>query len=215
MRRALRSLGPARGLPSRGLATTQSAHVFHCELSKVSIPALSFPSMCWSRAAEFPERAALVDGATGDAVTFTEARDQARAFGSALLRLGAQRGEVMAIVMPNSPDYVTTFLGASEAGLTITTLNPIYTPHEIRGQLTNSESKYVVTIPALLPKVLEAIGGSAIRVILAGSGDPPPSCLALADLLKDSGDLKPSTPAQWARSGGMKHIFAFVSLELL
>ena len=27
-----------------------------------------------------------------------------------------------------SPDYVTTFLGASEAGLTITTLNPIYTP---------------------------------------------------------------------------------------
>ena len=40
-------------------------------------------------------------------------------------------------------------------------------------------------------QVLEAIGGSAIRVILAGSGDPPPSCLALADLLKDSGDLKP------------------------
>jgi len=195
MRRALRSLGRVRALPSRGLATTRHAQVFHCELSEVAIPALSFPSMVWSRAAGFAEQPALVDGATGAQLTFAEARGQARAFGSALLRLGAQRGEVMAIVMPNSPDYVTTFLGASEAGLTITTLNPIYTPHEIRGQLTNSESKYVVTTPPLLPKVLEAIGDSAIQVILAGPGDPPPSCLALAQLLKDSGDLEPSTPA--------------------
>ena len=59
----------------------------------------------------------------------------------------------MAIIMPNSPDYVVTFMGASEAGLVVTTLNPIYTPHEIRGQLTNSEAKIVVTTPLLLPKV--------------------------------------------------------------
>ena len=110
--------------------------------------------MCWSRVAEFSSETALIDGATGSQLTFTEARTLARAFGSGLLRLGANKGDVMAIVMPNSPDYVVTFLGASEAGLVVTTLNPVYTSHEIHGQLTNSEAKYVITTPLLLPKVL-------------------------------------------------------------
>ena len=109
--------------------------------------------MCWSRVTEFSSETALVDGATGSQLTFTEARSLSRAFGSSLLRLGACKGDVMAIIMPNSPDYVVTFMGASEAGLVVTTLNPIYTPHEIRGQLTNSEAKIVVTTPLLLPKV--------------------------------------------------------------
>ena len=109
--------------------------------------------MCWSRVAEFGSQTALIDGTTGSQLTFTEARSLARAFGSALLRLGASKGDVMAIVMPNSPDYVVSFLGASEVGLVVTTLNPIYTSHEIRGQLTNSEAKYVLTTPLLLPKV--------------------------------------------------------------
>ena len=35
-------------------------------------------------------------------------------------------GDVVAIVMPNSPEYVIAFMGAAEAGFVITTLNPIY-----------------------------------------------------------------------------------------
>ena len=109
--------------------------------------------MCWSRVTEFSKDTALVDGASGSKLTFTEARSLARAFANGLLRLGASKGDVLAIVMPNCPDYIVTFLGASEAGLVVTTLNPVYTAHEIRGQLTNSEAKYVVTTPLLLPKV--------------------------------------------------------------
>ena len=127
--------------------------------------------MCWSREAEFGSKTALIDGATGSQLTFTEARTLARAFGSGLLRLGANKGDVMAIVMPNSPDYVVTFLGASEAGLVVTTLNPVYTSHEIRGQLTNSEAKYVVTTPLLLPKVYNIDAQIAILWINQLSGE--------------------------------------------
>ena len=109
--------------------------------------------MCWSRVTEFSKDTALVDGASGSKLTFTEARSLARAFANGLFGLGASKGDVLAIVMPNCPDYIVTFLGASEAGLVVTTLNPVYTAHEIRGQLNNSEAKYVVTTPLLLPKV--------------------------------------------------------------
>jgi len=138
--------------------------------------------------AEFGPQTALIDGATGSQLTFAEARSVARAFGSGLLRLGANKGDVMAIVMPNSPDYVVTFLGASEAGLVVTTLNPVYTSHEIRGQLTNSEAKYVVTTSLLLPKVKEALGDSQAVVIVAAAQDSEPN-LSLSSLLQDSGDM--------------------------
>merc|ERR1719445_1555493 len=143
--------------------------------------------MCWSRVTEFSKDTALVDGASGSKLTFTEARSLARAFANSLLRLGASKGDVLAIVMPNCPDYIVTFLGASEAGLVVTTLNPVYTAHEIRGQLTNSEAKYVVTTPLLLPKVKEALGESPAVVIV--SGEETTTTLSLSSLLQGSGDL--------------------------
>merc|ERR1719193_2810418 len=174
-------------IPCKSLSTSRTSLLYKCELSEVTVPPISFPAMCWSRAAEFGSQTALIDGATGTQLTFTEARSLARAFGSGLLRLGANKGDVMAIVMPNSPDYVVTFLGASEAGLVVTTLNPVYTSHEIRGQLTNSEAKYVVTTPLLLPKVKEALGDSQAVVIVAGEEAGPD--LSLSSLLKDSSDM--------------------------
>jgi len=174
-------------IPCKSLSTSRTALMYKCELSEVTVPPISFPAMCWSRVAEFGSQTALIDGATGSQLTFTEARSLAKAFGSGLLRLGASKGDVMAIIMPNSPDYVVTFLGASEAGLVVTTLNPIYTSHEIRGQLTNSEAKYVVTTPLLLPKVKEALGDSQAVVIVAGKDSEPN--LSLSSLLKDSGDM--------------------------
>jgi len=174
-------------IPCKSLSTSRTALMYKCELSEVTVPPISFPAMCWSRATEFGSQTALIDGATGSQLTFTEARSLAKAFGSGLLRLGANKGDVMAIVMPNSPDYVVTFLGASEAGLVVTTLNPIYTSHEIRGQLTNSEAKYVVTTPLLLHKVKEALGDTQAVVIVAGKDSEPN--LSLSSLLKDSGDM--------------------------
>ena len=90
---------------------------------------------------------------SGRSFTYTEARSLARSFGSGLLRLGGEPGDVVAIVLPNLPEYPVIFMGASEAGFVITTLNPAYTPTEIRGQLVNSEAKYVITIPQLVEKV--------------------------------------------------------------
>jgi len=173
--------------PARSLSTSKSSLVYNCELSEVTVPPISFPSMCWSRVTEFSKDTALVDGASGSKLTFTEARSLARAFANSLLRLGASKGDVLAIVMPNCPDYIVTFLGASEAGLVVTTLNPVYTAHEIRGQLTNSEAKYVVTTPLLLPKVKEALGESPAVVIV--SGEETTTTLSLSSLLQGSGDL--------------------------
>ena len=107
--------------------------------------------------------------------------------GSGLLRSGAEPGEVVAALLPNIPEYPILFMAAAEAGLVLTTLNPVYTTGEIRGQLVNSEAKLILTIPPLLEKVKEATAGTEIKIILIGdSGD---SELSFRQLLTDPGDL--------------------------
>jgi acyl-CoA synthetase (AMP-forming)/AMP-acid ligase II len=55
----------------------------------------------------------------------------ARKFGSALLRLGAKKGDVMGMIVPNIPEFPIAFLGACGVGVTITTMNPTYRPGDI------------------------------------------------------------------------------------
>ena len=49
-------------------------------------------------------------------------------FGSAMLRMGAKTGDVLAMVLPNMPEFPIAFLGACGAGLALSPMNPTYTP---------------------------------------------------------------------------------------
>ncbi len=55
----------------------------------------------------------------------------ARKFGSAMLRLGAKKGDVLGMIVPNIPEFPIAFLGASGVGVTITTMNPTYRPGKL------------------------------------------------------------------------------------
>jgi acyl-CoA synthetase (AMP-forming)/AMP-acid ligase II len=77
-------------------------------------------------------------------------------FAASLKKRGATTGQVLAVLLPNIPEFAVTALGAVETGLVVTTINPVYTPFEIAHQLKDAGAVGVVTIPELLPKVLEA-----------------------------------------------------------
>ena len=69
-----------------------------------------------------------VDVITGRQYTYAELRDSSAALAVRLqtkFKLG--KGDVLAICLPNLPEYPGAVLGAIEAGLTVTTVNPIYT----------------------------------------------------------------------------------------
>ena len=151
------------------------------------MPELSWSQLCWSNLAKFSQNTALVDGVSGRSYSLGEAREAAGRLGSGLLRTGVRQGEVVAALLPNIPEYPILFMGAAEAGLVFTTLNPLYTAGEIRGQLINSEAKVLVTIPQLAEKVKEATAGTDIKVIVIGdSGD---SASSFSHLMTDKGDL--------------------------
>ena len=71
-----------------------------------------------------------VCGLTGRQYTYEMAHSMAKKFGSALLRMGAKKGDVLGMVVPNIPEFAIAFLGAAGVGITITTMNPTYRPGE-------------------------------------------------------------------------------------
>ena len=59
----------------------------------------------WTNAAEYPDNVALVCGMTGRQYTYEMAQQMSQKFGSSLRRLGAQKGDVIAMILPNIPEF--------------------------------------------------------------------------------------------------------------
>lgn len=107
---------------------------------------LTVDKYVWRDFKKFEKDTAAVCIVSGRQYTYAQLRDNSAAFALRLqtkFKLG--QGDTIAICLPNLPEYPIATLGAIEAGLTVTTVNPIYTAEEISRQLQLSDSKFVVT----------------------------------------------------------------------
>merc|ERR1719187_904773 len=118
---------------------------------------------------------------TGRQHKYEMAEQLAVKFGSAVRRLGAERGDVIAFLLPNIPEFPIAFLGCAGAGLTVTTLNPTYKAEEIARQLENSGAKYIITIGLFIQMAKQAaanLESTKIEemIVLAGLEETPEGC---------------------------------------
>ena len=74
-----------------------------------------------------------------------------------LWEMGAEKGQVIAMFLPNCVEFPVVFSGATNAGMVVTTMNPIYTSTEIARQLSMSKATWVATNKELLPVIQDAI----------------------------------------------------------
>lgn len=96
--------------------------------SDVEIPEVNLADFVWKDVDKWPERTALICGMTGREYTYEMAHSMSKKFGSALLRMGAKKGDVLCMVVPNIPEFPIAFFGAAGVGVTLTTMNPTYRP---------------------------------------------------------------------------------------
>src|SRR5688572_9776717 len=108
----------------------------------------------------------------GKAYSFGQIDDHSRAFAAYLQSQGLEKGDRVAIMMPNVPQYPVVVAGILRAGLVVVNVNPLYTPRELEHQLKDSGSKAIVIIENFA-STLEACYAAvpAKKVILAAMGD--------------------------------------------
>ncbi|CAI6365969.1 unnamed protein product [Macrosiphum euphorbiae] len=154
--------------------------VVRSPFSDVQIPENLIDEYVWSGLERWPDKDALVCGVTNKKFTYHETRLACKRFAASLKKRGATTGQVLAVLLPNVPEFALTALGAIEAGLVVTTINPVYTSFEIAHQFKDSGAVGVVTIPELLPKVFEAqklMDGPGVKplyvISVNGKGERP------------------------------------------
>jgi long-chain acyl-CoA synthetase len=82
----------------------------------------------------------------GKVFTFRQVDEASRAFAAYLQTLGLEKGDRVAIMMPNVPQYPIAVAGILRAGLVVVNVNPLYTPRELEHQLKDSGSKAILII---------------------------------------------------------------------
>lgn len=107
-------------------------------------------------AVNFSDRAALVyQGAT---ITYSQLNSQANQLAHILLQQGLKSGDVLAIQMPNVPQYVVAFIAAARLGITITSISPLLTAREVITQCNDAAVNALLILDSLFNTMGHVIG---------------------------------------------------------
>ncbi|MGE5131722.1 MAG: long-chain-fatty-acid--CoA ligase [Gemmatimonadota bacterium] len=117
---------------------------------------------------------------------------------TALLGTGLQRGDKVAVQLPNLPQFLFTYFAILKAGLVMVPLNPLLKSAEVEYQLTDSESKLLITFEMFAPAAFEGAlraGGIPTYVVNLPGNDQRPEGTKHYDELyfaEDTGDIEPT-----------------------
>lgn len=143
---------------------------FRSAYPDVMIPDAAFTPFVLQRAEKIADKTALIDGATGRRISYGELLRDIHRVAANLSARGFRPRDVFAIYSFNLPEYVTIFHAVSLLGGINTLINPLYTPEEVANQLKDSGAKYLITVPQLLDKALEAARkANVLEVFIFGS----------------------------------------------
>jgi len=130
--------------------------IFRSKLPDIYIPKhLPLHSYCFQNLQDHASRPCLINAPTGKLYTYSDVDATARKVAAGLDRFGVRQGEVIMILLPNCPEFVFAFLGASYRGAVATAANPFFTPAEIAKQAKASKAKVLITQASYYEKVRE------------------------------------------------------------
>lgn len=155
--------------------------VWTSDLPPVEVGGDTLHQMVLKSTAAHGPRIALVDGSTGQCITYSELDDRIRRVASALMARGYGDGDVLALCIPNIPPTAGVMLGALAAGMTVTMSSPAYTERELGHHVSATRAKMLVTIPPLAPIALKVAAETGVpEVVVIGEAD---GCTSIYELL--------------------------------
>jgi len=86
----------------------------------------------------------------GRATTYSDLDEQSGRFAAGLRENGVEPGQVVALQLPNVPQFLTAYFGALKAGAVVLPLNPLLRAPEIEYHLTDSSARLLITFDGTL-----------------------------------------------------------------
>nr|WAU48302.1 4-coumarate: coenzyme A ligase [Colchicum autumnale] len=173
---------PAQSPPPTAAAEEENATIFRSRLPDIPLSNhLPLHTYCFERMNRFPDSPCLLVGR--ESISYADTHLLCRRAAAGLSRLGVRQGDVIMLLLQNSPEFVFSFLGASMIGAVTTSANPYCNPSEIYKQFKASGAVLVVTQPLYIEKLRSDPFPRDLVIITAGGETTPEGCIPFSDLI--------------------------------
>src|SRR5258708_1277101 len=109
----------------------------------------------------------------GRAPTYRDLDEQSGRFAAGLRENGLRPGQVVALQLPNMPQFLTAYFGALKAGMVVLPLNPLLRAPEIEYHLTDSSARFLIAFDGTLGEASRACQAVGIPLYVVSSGQAP------------------------------------------
>jgi long-chain acyl-CoA synthetase len=136
----------------------------------IPFPDISLPELLDRTVEQFPDRVALrffLDARLpAPALTYRQVQDATLRFATALFQLGLRKGDRVALMLPNCPQFVVAFYGALRIGAIPVNTNPMYVSREMKEQFEDSGCETVVLLDQFYPRLREIHAATRVRRVI-------------------------------------------------
>lgn len=161
-------------------------HVVEGNPKEMEIPEISLPQLFSETVTKYASHTAMTF--FNQTYTYTQLDKQIKRLSSAMHKIGVKKGDRVAVMLPNCPQYPISYYAALRCGATIVQINPMYKATELLHVLNDSEAEVLVVLDQLFPVVQEVIDETSITSTITVSFE---SDCRFNELLKDDGDTIP------------------------
>ena len=138
---------------------------------EVNFPNKSVGEVFDDTVAKWKNRSAIIF--YGKTISFKELKDKVDRFATSLAALGIRKGDRLALLLLNTPEYIISFYAAVKIGAVVTPISPVYVSSEIKHQLEDSGAESIICQDILYESV-EQSGVKLKHVILTNVADSLP-----------------------------------------
>ena len=128
-------------------------------------PQTTLADIVHQTATETPDRPAL--WFKGKTISYGKLDALSDAFAAALVATGIKKGDRVAILMPNTPQYVIAELGVWKAGGIAASINPLYTGAELEHMLNECDAETAIVMTLFYDKVKGLQDKTPVKRIIA------------------------------------------------
>ncbi|MDW7652098.1 MAG: AMP-binding protein, partial [Bacillota bacterium] len=131
----------------------------------VDVPKQTVPAVFLEMCDRYGKKPAIIF--YGKQITYSELKRQVENLAASLTGLGVGKGDVVALYVLNSPQYIISYMAALLTGAAVTPVSPVFTSHELKYQLDDSGAKTIVCQDILYENLVKT-DIAMDRVIITG-----------------------------------------------
>jgi long-chain acyl-CoA synthetase len=130
----------------------------------IEYPAVPLHQFLEDAASKYPSNTAAIF--LNHRITYQELNDAVNKLANALIALGVQKGDRVALFMANCPQYPISYYAALKAGAIVAPINPLYVAREVEHQVNDAGAEFIIVMSRFYKAVQEVRARTRLRNVI-------------------------------------------------